>query len=84
MIAADLATLANDLQNIQTRVVALEQENARLVKSVGNLFEQLEAKDYFIQLMAPHMAPVEAKKDVVTADFAELLRAYEKARGEGD
>lgn len=67
------------------------QEHKRLQNLVDSMAERLEAKDkqikakdYYIGLMAPYMAPVEAKKDVIIEEFAELLRAYRKATEGGE
>ena len=77
--------ISDDLNAISDRVFELEQENERLREENERLKSKPApntAADEFIRLMAPHMAPFEAKYDEINSTLAEsmceLVRAYRK------
>jgi len=81
-------SLTNAINAISDQVLELEQENQRLREENERLKSQpasSPAKDEFIRLMAPHMAPFEAKFDeqpstTLAESMCELVRVYRKAK----
>jgi len=69
--------MPTDLVEICTRCRAEYEDK------ISELRKQIQAKDYFVELMGPHMAPLVAKEDVLIDSYCELLRAYRKAKGGG-
>lgn len=74
-------SLTDEINALSDKILALEQENERLkAQPAPN-----PAAEEFIRLMAPHMAPIEAKFDeqpstTLAESMCELVRVYRKAK----